>query len=49
MVHVRWTPEVLLRLLAPPRPAVAELPPVAVLPAALAAALPAALRAVLVG
>jgi lipoate-protein ligase A len=49
MVHTRWEPDVLVRLLAPPRPAAAELPPVAVLPAPVVAALPGVLAALLVG
>jgi lipoate-protein ligase A len=49
MVHLRWEPDALVSLLAPPRPAVAELPPVAVLPAAVATALPDVLAALLVG
>jgi lipoate---protein ligase len=47
MVHVRWSPQRLVALLAERRPTVAELPPVASLPAAVAAALPGALAAVL--
>jgi lipoate-protein ligase A len=42
MVHVRWSPEVLVELLAAPRPSVAELPPVAVVSAEVADALPGA-------
>jgi lipoate-protein ligase A len=49
MVHSRWEPDVLARLLAPPRPAAAELPPVAVLPAPVATALPGVLAALIVG
>jgi lipoate-protein ligase A len=47
MVHARWSPERLVALLAEPRPTVAELPPVAVLPAGVAAALPGAVAGVL--
>jgi lipoate-protein ligase A len=49
MVHVRWNPDLLAGLLAPPRPDVDALPPVAVLPAPIASALPAAVAATLVG
>jgi lipoate-protein ligase A len=45
MVHVRWDPGALVELLAAPRPSTAELPPVAALPAHVAAALPAAIAA----
>ncbi len=41
MVHVRWTPDVLVSLLAEPRPAVDELEPVAVVSREVADALPA--------
>jgi len=47
MVHTAWHPEVLVDLLAPPRPAVGELPAVAVIGADVAAALPAAVAAAL--
>jgi lipoate-protein ligase A len=42
MVHVKWSPEVLVALLAPPRPAVTELPSVAVVSRDVADALPGA-------
>jgi lipoate-protein ligase A len=47
MAHVRWDPVLLVELLAAPRPAPADLPPVAELPPNVAAALPAAVAAVL--
>jgi lipoate-protein ligase A len=47
MVHVRWAPDRLVALLARPRPAVSELPSVAVLPPTRAAALPEAVAAAL--
>ena len=40
MVHVRWSPDVLVGLLAAPRPTVDELPPVAVVSREIADALP---------
>jgi lipoate---protein ligase len=40
MVHVRWSPDVLVGLLAVPRPTVDELPPVAVVSREIADALP---------
>jgi lipoate-protein ligase A len=46
-VHVRWHPEAMVPLLAEPRPAIHELPPVAVLDPQLAGALPDALAAAL--
>jgi lipoate-protein ligase A len=49
MVHVRWRPDVLAGLLTPPRPDVDALPPVAVLPAPIAAALPGEVAAGFVG
>jgi lipoate-protein ligase A len=49
MVHLRWEPGALLRLLAAPRPAAAGLPPVAVLTAPVATALPGVLAGLLVG
>ncbi|MET0911567.1 MAG: hypothetical protein ABWZ99_19025 [Ilumatobacteraceae bacterium] len=42
MVHIRWSPDVLIGLLAEPRPDVDVLPPVGVLPADVADALPGA-------
>ena len=45
--HTVWDPAHLLRLLTPPRPTVAELAPVATLPAQVAADLPAAVAAAL--
>ena len=42
MVHIRWSPDVLIGLLAEPRPDVEVLPPVGVLPADVADALPGA-------
>jgi lipoate-protein ligase A len=47
MVHAHWAPGALVALLSRPRPTVADLPRVAVLPAALAAALPGAVAAAL--
>jgi lipoate---protein ligase len=47
MVHLRWSPEVLVGLLASPRPKVDELPPVAVVSPEVAEALPGALARVL--
>jgi lipoate-protein ligase A len=49
MVHVRWSPHVLVGLLAEPRPAADELPDVAVVPVEVADALPGAVAAVLTG
>lgn len=46
-VHVRWDPDTLVRLLAPPRPPADQLPDVATVPADVAAELPAALTAAL--
>ncbi len=46
-VHTRWNPELLVSLLVPPRPEVAELPDVATVDARVASGLPAALVAVL--
>jgi lipoate---protein ligase len=42
MIHLRWSPDVLVSLLAAPRPGVDELPPVAVVAAEVGNALPAA-------
>ena len=42
MIHLRWSPDVLVGLLAAPRPEVDELPPVAVLAAGIGDVLPAA-------
>jgi lipoate-protein ligase A len=47
MVHTGWSPDVLVGLLAPPRPRVEELPPVAVVTRELADALPGAVARVL--
>jgi lipoate---protein ligase len=47
MVHVRWSPAVLVGLLAAPRPTVAQLPPVAVVSRQVADALPRAVAHVL--
>ncbi len=47
MVHHRWAPAVLLELLRDPKPRVADLAPVAVLPAEVATQIPAALVAAL--
>jgi lipoate---protein ligase len=47
MVHLRWSPEVLVGLLAPPRPSVDELLPVAVVSREVAGALPGAVARVL--
>lgn len=46
-VHTRWAPDLMVSLVAPPRPTAAQLPPVATLDAALAGALPGALVRVL--
>lgn len=46
-VHTTWAPELMLSLLAPPRPTVADLPAVATLDATRAAALPGAVADVL--
>lgn len=46
-VHVRWNPELLISLLAPPRPALVELAGVAALDATVADELPAALTRIL--
>lgn len=45
MVHTAWNPERMLGLLRDPKPAVEDLPPVATVPADVAAALPAAVAA----
>jgi lipoate-protein ligase A len=45
--HVQWAPERLVALLSPPRPTVADLRPVATIPAAVASGLPAAVAALL--
>ncbi len=45
MVHLRWSPDVLVGLLAEPRPPVGELPPVAAVARDVADALPGAVRA----
>jgi lipoate-protein ligase A len=47
MVHTRWSPDVLVGVLAEPRPVVGELPPVAVVTLDVATALPAAVARVL--
>jgi lipoate---protein ligase len=47
MVHLRWSPEVLIGLLAEPRPTVEELPPVGVVSRDVADALPGAVARVL--
>ena len=46
-VHTTWAPDLMVSLLAPPRPTAAQLPPVATLDASLAGALPGALVGVL--
>jgi hypothetical protein len=47
MLHTRWSPEVLVGLLAEPRPVVDELPPVAVLTRDVADGLPGSVARVL--